>query len=102
MHRPQHPPRPAECRVDLRADLIRDLAALRRAVRERSRASVESLCRALLRRLSDAELPLDDRAEIAAVVELLLDRVKYSLSERLRILLLPLVAAMESQMQLSE
>jgi hypothetical protein len=52
--------------------------------------------------LDAAEVPLDDRAEIAAVVELLIDRVKYGLSERLRKLLLPLVAAVESQMEESE
>ena len=68
---------------------------------QRSTGDVETFCRAFLRRLSDAEIPLDDRAEIAAVVELLQDRAKYGLSERLRKLLLPLVAAVESQMEMS-
>ena len=102
MRRPQHPARRDELQLDAREDLARTLALLRLAVRQQCRANVESFCRALLRRLDDGEIPLDDRAEIAAVVELLRDRVKYGLTERLRKLLLPLVAAVESQMEASE
>jgi hypothetical protein len=102
MRRPQH----ATCRdlqqLDCREDLVHALARVRLAVKQRGRLDVETSCRGLLRRLADAEMPLDDRAEISAIVELLIDRVKYGLTERLRKLLLPLVAAMESQMEESE
>ena len=63
---------------------------------------MQARCRCFLRRLVDAPLPLDDRAEIAAAVELLQDRVKYGLHARLRKLLLPLVTAVESQMEIGE
>jgi hypothetical protein len=102
MRRPQHPARRDEERLDHREDLVRALSLVRLAVRQRNRIDVETNCRAFLRRLDAAEIPLDDRAEISAVVELLIDRVKYGLSERLRMLLLPLVAAVESQMEASE
>ncbi len=102
MQRPQYPSRRDQPQLDQREDLVRTLALLRRAVRERGRADVETFCRAFLRRLSDAEVRLDDRAEISALVELLQDRVKYGLTDRLRKLLLPLVAAVESQMEISD
>ena len=102
MRCPQYPRRRDQERFDCREDLVRTLALLRLAVREQSRRDVETVCRSFLRRLSAAEMPLDDRAEMAAVVELLQDPHKYGLSERLRKLLLPLVAAVESQMEASE
>jgi hypothetical protein len=100
MRRPQNLPHRDLERLDCREDLVRTLALVRLAVGERSRREVETACRALLRRLARAEMPLDDRAEMTAVVELLIDRVKYGLTDRLRKLLLPLVAAVESQMEL--
>jgi hypothetical protein len=102
MRRPQHPARRDQLVLDSREDLVRTLALLRLAVRRRNRGDVETSCRAFLRRLGGAEIPLDDRAEIAVVVELLQDRVKYGLTDRLRKLLLPLVAAVESQMEVCE
>jgi hypothetical protein len=102
MRRPQHPARRDQLLLDGREELVHALALLRLVVRQRCRADVETCCRAFLRRLDDAEVPLDDRAEIAAVVELLQDRVKYGLTERLRKLLLPLVAAVEKQMEVGE
>jgi hypothetical protein len=102
MRRPQHAARRDQDRIDCREDLARTLSLVRLAVRQRNRIDVETNCRAFLRRLDAAEVPLDVRAEIAAVIELLIDRVKYGLSERLRKLLLPLVAAVENQMEESE
>jgi hypothetical protein len=102
MRHPQHLARSEQRRADHREDLVRTLDLLRRALAQRGRADVETFCRGFLRQVGEAELPADDRAEMAAVVELLLDRVKYGLSERLRKLLLPLAAAVESQMELSE
>ncbi len=102
MRHPQHATH-ALCRpLDRLEDLACTLALVRRAVRERAAGDVRNHCRGLLRRLADAPLPPDDRAEIAAVVELLHDRVKYGLHDRLRKLLLPLVTAAESQMEVSE
>ena len=72
------------------------------ALTERAAGDVQARCRGFLRRLDDAPLPLDDLAEIAAAVELIQDRVKYGLHQRLRKLLLPLVTAVESQMEVSE
>jgi hypothetical protein len=101
MRRPQYPLQCDQPSFDAREDLVQTLALLRRAVRERGRADVETYCRAFLRRLADVEIRLDDRAEMSALVELLQDRAKYGLTERLRKLLLPLVAAVECQMEAS-
>ncbi len=102
MRRPQYPLRRDQSSFDAREDLVQTLALLRRAVRERGRADVETYCRAFLRRLADVEIRLDDRAEMSALVELLQDRAKYGLTDRLRKLLLPLVAAVECQMEICD
>jgi hypothetical protein len=83
-------------------DLARTLAALRRAVRSRGRIDVETFCDCLVRRLAAAPIPSDDRDEMAATIDLVRQRVKYGLHERLRKFLLPLVEAVEKQMEMSE
>jgi hypothetical protein len=102
MRHPQNPTTDRQRRLDRQEDLALTLALVRRALAERVAGEVQARCRAFLRRLADSPLPPDDRAEIAAVVELLQDRVKYGLHRRLRKLLLPLVTAVETQMELGE
>jgi hypothetical protein len=102
MRYPENPSRDRQRTLDRDDDLAAALALLRRAMQRQARTDVEGSCRGLLRRLAAAALPADDRAEVVAVVELLMDRVKYGLSQRLRKLLLPLVAAIETQMEICE
>jgi hypothetical protein len=102
MRHPQNPTSERQRRLDRLEDLTLTLALVRRALVERAAGDVQARCRCFLRRLDDAPLPPDDRAEIAAAVEFIQDRVKYGLHQRLRRLLLPLVAAVESQMEMSE
>jgi hypothetical protein len=101
MRHPQHLTAAEQCRADRLENLARSLGLLRRAVARRGRGDVETFCDGLAARLAAAPLADDDRAEIAAVVDLVRQRVRYGLHERLRKLLLPLVAAMENQLELS-
>src|SRR5947209_7913228 len=101
MRQPEYPARAELLREQSLDDLARTLALLRRAVRQRGRIDVETFSDCLERRLGVAPLAADDRAELAATVRFLRRRTEHGLSERLRQFLLPLVAALEKQMEIS-
>ena len=99
MRYPQHLTAAEQQRSDRLDDLARTLVVLRRAVRQGPRTDVEAACHGLLARLAAAPLAADGREEIAAVVRLIRGRAACGLDDRLRKLLLPLVAAAESQLE---
>lgn len=98
-------PAPA-ARQDLLLDRLDDLAAataaLRKAVGRGDRVAIETACWSLTRRLAAAPLEGDDEDEIRATVGLIEARVRFGLHERLRKFLLPLVAAVELQIEAAE
>ncbi len=102
MHRPANPSTEQERRLDRREDASLALAALRRAVARGDRIAIETACWTLLRRLAAALLDGDDQDEIQATIGLVEARVKFGIHERLRKFLLPLVAAIERQLEEAE
>ena len=102
MHRPAHPTRAEEERLDRRADLGLALAALRRSLARGDRLAVETYCHSFVRRLAAAAYAADDADEIHATLDLLAARVQFGLHERLRKFLLPLVTALELQVEAAE
>ncbi len=102
MHRPAHLAAAAEQRLDRLQDAGSAAAALRRAVARGDRVAVETFCRLLARRLALAPIESDDADEIRATIGLLEARVKFGIHQRLRRFLLPLVAAVESQIEEAE
>ena len=102
MHRPANPTTQQEGRLDRLEDLGLALAALRKTIIRGDRVAVEIACWAFARRLADAPLDGDDRDEIRAALGLIEARVKFGLYERLRKFLLPLIAAIERQLEEAE
>jgi hypothetical protein len=102
MRHPQHPTPDHERQADRLQDLAAALAALRKAVAGGDRPAVENGCRTLVRRLAAAALPGDDETEIRATIGLLEAQVRFGIQARLRRFLLPLVSALERQVEEAE
>ncbi len=102
MHRPAHLAAAEERRFDRLEDLASSSAALRKAVLRGDRVAVETFCGGLLRRLALAPLEDDDADEIRATLGLLEARVRFGIHARLRRFLLPLVTAIERQIEEAE
>lgn len=102
MHRPSHLARQEEERLDRRQDAGLALAALRRGVARGDRLAIQTYCFSFTRRLAAAALDGGDEDEIRATVAHLEARVQYGVHERLRKFLLPLVAALETQLEEAE
>jgi len=102
MHRPAHPAAAEERRLDRLEDAGLALAALRRSVARGDRASIETFCLSFARRLAAAPLDGDDADEIRATIGLIQARAMFGIHERLRKFLLPLVAAVEMQLEEAE
>jgi len=91
-----------ELRFDRFEDLGCALDGLRQAIGGGDRISIETHCWTLVRRLGVAPIDGDDEHEICATVRLIEARVKCGVYERLRKFLLPLVAAIERQIEEAE
>lgn len=102
MHCPAHLTREEERRLDRLEDAGLALAALRKAIARGDRISIETFCWAFLRRLAAAPLVEDDAEEIRATMGLLEARIEFGVHERLRRFLLPLVTAVELQLEEAE
>ncbi len=102
MHRPANPTREEERRLDRREDLGLALAALRRSIARGDRTAIETFCFSCTRRLAAAGLDGDDEEEIRATIGLIEARVKFGVHQRLRKFLLPLVTALELQLEEAE
>jgi hypothetical protein len=102
MHRPAHPTPEEETRLDRLEDASLALAALRKATARGDRIAIETCCWTFGRRLARAPLDGGDADEIRATVGLIAARVKFGIHERLRKFLLPLVAAIERQLEEAE
>ncbi len=102
MHGPAHLTTEQECRFDRLEDAGLALAALGRGVARGDRTAIETFCLSFARRLEAAPIDGDDAEEIRATVGLIEARVKFGIHERLRKFLLPLVAAVERQLEEAE
>ncbi len=102
MHRPAHLSREEEQRLDRLQDVGSALAALRKAVAQGDRVSIETTCWTLARRLAAVPIDSDDEDEICATIRLVEAQVKFGLHQRLRRFLLPLVTAIELQIEAAE
>jgi len=78
------------------------LAALRRCVARGDAPAIATSCGTLSRRLAATPLEGDDVEEIRATLRLIEARVKFGVHQRLRKFLLPLVAAIERQLEEAE
>jgi hypothetical protein len=102
MHRPANAPHEEQRRLERLEDVASAVAALRRAIAQGDRLSIETFCWALARRLARAPLDGDDVDEICATIHLIEAQVKFGLHERLRKFLLPLATAIERQLEEAE
>ena len=102
MHRPACPTREQDRRLDRLEDAGLALAALRKAIARGDRIAIETCCRTFARRLAAAPLDGEGEEEIQATAGLIEARVKFGIHERLRKFLLPLVAAIERQLEEAE
>jgi hypothetical protein len=99
---PDHPTAAEEQRLDRLQDLGSALDSLRRAIVRGDRISIETFCWTLARRLAVSPIDGDDEDEIRATIGLIEARVKFGIHQRLRNFLLPLVAALEGQIEEAE
>jgi hypothetical protein len=102
MRRPEYPSALDQCRLDRLDDLASAVASLRRAVAQGDRIAVETCCWIVARRLAAAPIEGDDQDEISATVRLVEAQVKFGMHQRLRKFLLPLVTALELQIEEAE
>ena len=102
MHRPANPTTQQQQRLDRLEDAGLALASLRKAIARGDGLSIETFCWTFSKRLAVAALDGDDEDEIRATVGLVEARVKFGIHERLRKFLLPLVAAIELQLEEAE
>jgi hypothetical protein len=102
MHQPAHLSAAEERRLDRLEDVGSALASLRQAIVRGDRISIETFCWTLARRLAVSPIEGDDEDEICATIGLIEARVKFGIHQRLRNFLLPLVAAIEGQIEEAE
>ncbi len=86
-------------RPDRLEDLSATLASLRRAITRGDRIAIETYCHAFCRRLDRSPIDMDDVEELRALATHLASRVKFGVYERLAQIPMPLVSALESQLE---
>ncbi|MGO9114332.1 MAG: hypothetical protein ACLP9L_34380 [Thermoguttaceae bacterium] len=102
MHHPANLTAREERRLDRLEDVGSALTALRKAIERGDRISIETFCWTLARRLAVSPIDGNDQDEICGTIGLIEARVKFGIHERLRQFLLPLVAALEGQIEEAE
>ena len=102
MRQPAHPTAAEQRRFDRLEDVGAAVASLGKAIVRGDRISIETFCWTLARRLAVSPIDVDDEDEICATIRLIEVRVKFGIHERLRTFLLPLVAAIEQQIEEAE
>ena len=102
MRASEYPSADDQRRLDRLDDVAAAVALLRRAVAHGDRIAIETFCWTLARRLAAAHLDADDQDTITATVRLIEAQVKFGIHQRLRKFLLPLVTALELQIEEAE
>jgi hypothetical protein len=102
MRQPQHLSHEQQRQCDRLQDVGSALAAVRKAAAGGDRLAIQASCGSLARRLAVAPIDGGDEDEICATIRLIETRTKFGVPPRLRRFLLPLVAAVEWQIEEAE